>query len=241
MATEDDSDAASEDSGQYTLAAASSSPVFAETTRDAKSSLAVKLRDRCNTIRWLACKTAGYNLPNLATLDVDLEEIRPLPVSADATKWQQNAEDWTFLATEWRSRYNGIVDGLPPKTPERKATNFPPLQKISLQTQACMSDDYRVEPEPTLVTAGGEDVGRIAAGVTLPAVEDFEKNGGVTNMSARSLENPVMETSSCLAEVSEPTRPPQHHEYKDLESIFLLHPCPTAKKQDGTREVNTSI
>ncbi|KAA8892698.1 hypothetical protein FN846DRAFT_896631 [Sphaerosporella brunnea] len=76
--------------------------------------------------KWqLACKIPDCNLPNLATLDVDLEDIRPLSVNAGATDWQQNAKDWTSLVTKWRNRYNTIQE-LVQKIPTYKPTKICP-------------------------------------------------------------------------------------------------------------------
>jgi hypothetical protein len=74
-------------------------------------------------------------------------------------------EGWRleFLATGWRSGYNIIVNELVLKTPDRKATDVPPPQNISLQAQTYLSNDYRVEPKPTIVTAGDRNFGKIAA------------------------------------------------------------------------------
>jgi hypothetical protein len=186
-----------------------------------QKALATKWRDRCNTIRELACKIPGYNDPKLATLDADPAEIRPLPANGDATKWQQKAEDWRFLATEWRSRYNKVVNEFSLKTPDCKATDVPPPQKISLHAPTCLSNDYCVEPKPTIFTAGDKDFGKSAASVDIPVVEDYVKKGAVTRMSPKALGKSVMETSGspawesalvkpgCLAAVSEPVRLPQ--------------------------------
>ncbi|KAA8893911.1 hypothetical protein FN846DRAFT_895567 [Sphaerosporella brunnea] len=76
--------------------------------------------------KWqLACKIPDCNLPNLATLDVDLEDIRPLSVNAGATDWQQNAKDWTSLVTKWRNRYN-TIQKLVRKIPTYKPTKICP-------------------------------------------------------------------------------------------------------------------
>jgi hypothetical protein len=154
---------------------------------------------------------------------VDLAEIRPLPANADATKWQKKAEDWRFLATEWRSRYNFIVNEFSLKTPDCKATDFPPPQKIILHAPTCLLNDYCVEPKPTIVTAGDKDFGKTAASVDMPVVEDYVKKGAVTRMSAKALGKSVMEASgspvalgpafATLVEVLAPLRSitaPQH-------------------------------
>jgi hypothetical protein len=169
----------------------------------------------------LACKIPGYNDPKLAALDADPAELRLLPANADANKWQKNAEYWRFLATEWRSRYN-IVNVLALKTPDCKATNVSPPQNVSLHAQTGLSNDYCVEPKPTIVTAGDKDSGKTAASLGLPAVEDYVKKGPVARKSAKALGKSVIETSGspvalksafvkpgCLAAVSEPVRLPQ--------------------------------
>jgi hypothetical protein len=157
-----------------------------------QKALATKWCDRYNTIRELACKIPGYNDPKLAALDADPAELQLLPANADANKWQKKAEDWRFLATEWRSRYT-IVEELALKISDCKATDVPPPQKISLQVQTCLLNDYRVEPKPTIVTASDKDFGKIAAAsVDLPVVEDYVNEGAVTKMSASASGKSVM-------------------------------------------------
>jgi hypothetical protein len=128
-----------------------------------QKALATKWCDRYNTVRELACKIPGYNDPRPATRDADLAEIRPLPPNADATELRKKAENCRFLATGWRSRYSIIVNELVLKSPDCKATDVPPPQNISLHAQTYLSNDYRVEPKPTIVTAGDRNFGKIAA------------------------------------------------------------------------------
>jgi hypothetical protein len=147
-----------------------------------------------------------------------------LPANADATKWQKKAEDWRYLATEWRSRYNNIINELALKTPDCKATNLPPPQKLGLHAETCLSNDYCIKSKPAIVTAGDEDFGNTAAKVDLSVIEDYVKKGAVTRMCAKALGKSVMETfgspvalksalidkPGCLAaEVSEPIRLPE--------------------------------
>jgi hypothetical protein len=128
-----------------------------------QKALATKWCDRYNTVRVLACKIPAYNDPKLATRDAHPAETRPLPPNADATELLKKGENCRFLATGWRSRYNIIVNELVLKTPDYKGTDVPSPHNISLQKQIYLSNDYRVEPKPTIVTAGDRNFGQIAA------------------------------------------------------------------------------
>jgi hypothetical protein len=132
-------------------------------TIENQKALATKWCDHYNTIRELACKIPAYNDPKLATRDADPAETRPLPPNADATELLMKAENCRFLATGWRSRYNIIVNELVLKTPDCKGTDVPSPHNISLQKQTYLSNDYCVEPKPTIVTAGDKNFGKIAA------------------------------------------------------------------------------
>jgi hypothetical protein len=73
-----------------------------------------------------------------------------------------------------------------------------------------LTNDYCIEPKPTIVTAGDEDFEKTAASVELSVVEDCAKKDAVTRMSATFPESfsatSICPASDTLVEVLSPLR-----------------------------------